>query len=66
MSYLAAFGAIILAAFFAIAVIAAVIYFTDPIDETDEEIAVMVVLSMFYLAAIILWLSGTPSPITWD
>ena len=66
MSYLAAFGATILAAFLAMVCVGIALYFGHPFDDDDELITVIVTLSFLYLGAVILWLSGTPSPITWN
>ena len=66
MSYLAAFGATILAAFLAMVCVGIALYLCHPFDDDDELITVIVTLSFLYLGAVILWLSGTPSPITWN
>jgi len=66
MSYLAAFGATILAVFIAIVCIGIALYLGHPSDSDDGLITAIVILSFLYLGAVILWLSGTPSPITWN
>lgn len=66
MSYLAAFGAAILAGFLAMVCVGIVLYFSSPVDYYEELITVIVILSLLYLGAVILWLSGTPSPIAWN
>ena len=67
MSYLAAFGATIIAGVVAIVIIAIMLYLRKtPEDDDDVLITIAVVLGMLYLGMTILWLSGTPTPIVWD
>ena len=67
MSYLAAFGATIIAGVVAIVIIAIILYLRKtPEDDDDVLITIAVVLGMLYLGMTILWLSGTPTPIVWD
>ena len=67
MSYLAAFGATIIAGVVAIVIIAIMLYLRKtPEDDDDVLITIAVVLGMLYLGMTILWLSGTPTPSVWD
>ena len=67
MSYLAAFGAIIIAGVVAVVVIAITLcLYKTPKDDDDVLIIIAIILGCLYLGMTMLWLSGTPTPIVWD